>query len=263
MRLTPEQRATLDEEGFLSIPSLFSLEEIALLRSAADTLVTRSGPNVIAEADSSNVRMVFGAHAEDDAFARLARHPRLLGPVEEALGEPAHVFQSRLNAKSSFAGGGWAWHQDFNQWYRQDGMRTPKATVVGVFLDDVNACNGPLMMIPKSHRGGYIFVPDNMEIPFEQVTEAANEHGIVPLMGPPGTAIFFDCLTIHGSAPNVSPWPRRIFYCNYVGVSCDELQPLRAWFHCDTAVAPLAALPDDCLMAARSAQHSAPTQHHG
>lgn len=246
--LSEPQRAALAEDGFLIVPSLFSPEEVELLRDAAASLVGRRGPNVVGELDDpSTVRMVFGAHVEDERFARLARHPRLLGPVEASLGEPVHLFQSRLNAKTSFAGGGWAWHQDFNQWHRQDGMRTPRATVVGVFLDDVNPCNGPLMMIPRSQRRGFIPVPDMMDIPLDVVRAMADEHGIVPLMGPPGTAIFFDCLTIHGSAPNVSPWPRRIFYCNYIPASCRELQPLRAWFHCDTEVRPLTALGDDCL----------------
>jgi ectoine hydroxylase len=250
VNLTETQRRTLAEEGFLSIPSLFGADELEPLRTAAESLVQRRGPNVVGELDGSpNVRMVFGAHVEDETFARLTRHPRLLEPVVQSLGEAVHLFQSRLNAKSGFAGGGWAWHQDFNQWYRQDGMLTPRATVVGVFLDDVNPCNGPLMMIPRSHRRGFIPVPDNMEIPFSLVSEMADEYGIVPLMGPPGTAIFFDCLTIHGSAPNISPWPRRIIYCNYIPASCHELQPLRAWFHCDTAVTPLTALADDCLAA--------------
>lgn len=248
MNLNESKRASLSEDGFLSIPALFSEAEIEPLRQAADELVRHRGPNVIGELqDASRVRMVFGAHVEDESFARLSRHPRLLGPVVQSLAEPVHLFQSRLNAKSGFAGGGWAWHQDFNQWHRQDGMLTPRATVVGVFLDDVNPCNGPLMMIPRSHQGGFIPVPDMMDIPFEVITEMASANGIVPLMGPPGTAIFFDCLTIHGSAPNISPWPRRIFYCNYVPASCRELKPLRAWFHCDTAVTPLTALADDCL----------------
>lgn len=247
--LNESQQAALSEDGFLAIPALFSEAEMQPLRLAADALVQRRGPNVIGEPqDESLVRMVFGAHVQEDSFARLSRHPRLLGPVVQSFGEPAHLFQSRLNAKSSFAGGGWAWHQDFNQWYRQDGLLTPRAKVIGVFLDDVNPCNGPLMMIPRSHRRGFVPVPGMMDIPFNVITEMANENGIMPLMGPPGTAIFFDCLTVHGSAPNVSPWPRRIIYFNYIPASCHELQPLRAWFHCDTAVAPLEALDDDCLL---------------
>ncbi len=250
MMLSDSQRAALDELGFLCLPSLFSEEEVGVLRLGADELARRPGPHVIGESDdASRPRMIFGAHVEHDVFARLRSHPRILEPVEQVFGEPAHLFQSRLNVKSGFAGGGWAWHQDFNQWQRHDGLLTPRAMVVGIFLDDVNPCNGPLMIIPRSHRSGHIPVPDKMDISFEAVTALANAHGIAPLMGPPGTTIFFDCLIVHGSAPNVSPWPRRIFYCNYVPASCRELQPWRAWWHCDTAVTPLAALADDCLLA--------------
>jgi ectoine hydroxylase len=251
VRLTDRQRTALAEEGFLALPSLFTPKEVELMREAADAVAAAQGDHVIAEDDSPAVKMVFGAHFHHDLFARLARHPCLLHPVEQSLGEPAHVFQSRLNVKTAFAGGGWPWHQDFNQWYRQDGMRTPRATIVGVFLDEVNACNGPLMMIPRSHRRGHILAPE-MDIPPAVVTEAASEHGIVPLMGPPGTTIFFDCLVIHGSAPNVSPFPRRIFYFNYVAASCSDLQPLRALHHCDTNVKPLTALPDECLVGWRA-----------
>ncbi|MBV9496287.1 MAG: phytanoyl-CoA dioxygenase family protein [Acidobacteria bacterium] len=247
MRLTDRQCNALREDGFLLLPSLFTPAEVELLRGAAESLVTTKGEHVIAEDDSPHVKMVFGAHFDHDLFARLVRHPALLHPVEQALGESAHVFQSRLNVKTAFAGGGWPWHQDFNQWYRQDGMRTPRAAIVGVFLDDVNPCNGPLMMIPRSHKRGHILVPDNMDIPLDVVTAAANEHGIVPLMGSAGSAILFDSLVIHGSAPNVSPWQRRIFYLNYVAASCSDLQPLRAKHHCDVDVRPLTALPDDCL----------------
>lgn len=249
MRLTAEQQTSLTNEGYLRFPSLFSPDEVELLRAASDSIVGWRGPHVKSEDDSNAVRMVFGAHQHVDTFARLSRHPRLIGPLEQAHGEPVHIFQSRLNAKSGFAGGGWAWHQDFNQWYRQDGMRTPRATVAGIFLDDVNPCNGPLMVIPGSHRDGFLYVPDKMDIPFAHVANAAETHGIVPLMGPPGTTVFFDCLMIHGSAPNVSPWPRRIFYFSYIPVSLKELQPLREPFHCDTTVMPLEMLADDCLLA--------------
>ena len=238
------------EQGFTIIPSLLSSDEVAALRAAADALVAERGATVIDEALAPEVpKMVFGAHLVHDTFARVPRHPYLLHLVEQALGGAVHVFQSRLNVKSEFSGSGWAWHQDFNQWYRHDGMRTPRAAIAGVFLDDVNACNGPLMMIPRSQRRGHIFVPDMMDIPPDVVRDAANEYGIVPLMGPPGTVIVFDCLIIHGSAPNISPWPRRIFYMNFVPAACCDLKPLRPRLDCDPIPVPLTPLSENCLVA--------------
>ena len=237
------------DDGYVLLPSLFSADEIAFVRAETEALVSERGPHVKQEGEAQSVRMVFGAHKRSDLFARLSRHPRIVEPLEQAFGEAVHVFQSRLNAKPGFHGGGWAWHQDFNQWYRQDGMRTPRAYAVGIYLDDVNPCNGPLMVVPRSHHAGLLYVPDKMDIPFELVERAVEQHGIVPLMGPPGTVAMFDCLLIHGSAPNVSPWSRRIFYLGYIPASIHELQPLRDWYHCDPAVMPLQALPDDCLFA--------------
>jgi ectoine hydroxylase len=198
--------------------------------------------------DPSVVKMVFGVHAFDDVFRRVSFHPRLVGPAEQILGERAHLFQSRLNVKPAFRATGWPWHLDFNQWYRFDGMQTPRAVVAGLFLDDVNACNGPLMVIPGSQKRGHLLNEVSMEIGEDVVAEAARESGIVPLMGPPGTVVLFDCLIIHGSAPNITPWSRRIFYLNFSAASNAELLPLREPFHCDANVRPVAALADDCLL---------------
>jgi len=238
------------ERGFAIVPSLLSESEVTALRAASDALMIEHGATVIDEQAAPEVpKMVFGAHLVHDTFARVPRHPYVLHLVEQALGGAVHVFQSRLNVKTGFSGSGWPWHQDFNQWYRLDGMRTPRAAIVGVFLDDVNACNGPLMMIPRSQRRGHILVPDVMDIPADVVADAASEHGIVPLMGPPGTVIVFDCLIIHGSAPNVSPWPRRIFYMNFVPAASCDLKPLRPRLDCDPVPVPLTPLSENCLVA--------------
>ena len=254
MQLSPTQLAEMHERGFLVLPSLFSADEVDVLRRAVPSLAARSGPETIGEDDDpSLIKMIFGMHRYDDAFHRIARHPRLVEPAEQILGDGVHLFQSRLNMKSAFRATGWPWHQDFNQWCRYDGMQTPRAIVAGVFLDDVNACNGPLLVIPGSHKLGHLANEQSMEVPESAVAEAARNAGIVPMMGPPGTVAFFDCLVLHGSAPNITPWPRRILYLNFSPVSIHELQPLREWFHCDTDVRRVAPLADDCLVARATA----------
>jgi ectoine hydroxylase len=249
VKLTAAQAAHMHEHGYVVLPALFSASEVDVIRNAIPPLLARGGREVVGEDDDPSMpKMVFGAHAGDDVFRRLASHPRVVEPAEEILGERAHLFQSRLNVKQPFRATGWPWHQDFNQWHRQDGMVTPRAVVAGVFIDDVNACNGPLMVIPGSQKRGHIINAESMDLDESVVQEAAEEAGIVPLMGPPGTVVLFDCLIIHGSAANITPWPRRIFYLNFAPLSMRELRPLRAWFHCDPDVRPIATLADDCLL---------------
>ena len=249
MQLTAAQVEEMNERGFLTLPSLFSAAEVEVICGAIPGVIERGGPAIIGEDDDPSViKMVFAPHTYDDVFRRLSFHPRMVEPAEQLLGERAHLFQSRLNVKPPFRATGWPWHQDFNQWYRQDGMLTPRAVVAGVFLDDVNPCNGPLMVIPGSQKRGHIVNDVSMEIPETVIADAAREGGIVPLMGPPGTVVLFDCLIIHGSAPNITPWPRKIFYLNFSAVSNRELQPLREAFHCDTDVRPIPMVADHSLL---------------
>ena len=143
------------------LPSLFSAVEVAVLRSGAARIMARQGPEVVCEADSKTVRLVYGAHRFDEAFVRLGRHPRLIAAAEQLLEtDGVYVHQSRLNPKAAFNGGNWDWHQDFATWHDRDGMAEPRALMVAVFMAAV-AIAGPRLDLfclrarPFGpHRGG-------------------------------------------------------------------------------------------------------------
>lgn len=249
MQLSQPQIDLYREQGYLFFPELFSSEEVDVVRRAVPDLLSHEGPEVLREeSDKRSVRMVFGAHFFQETFRRLARHPRLLSPTEQLLGSGVHVFQSRFNPKMGFTGNGWGWHQDFNQWHRFDGMKKPRGLLTGVFIDDINACNAPLMLIPGSQKRGHVPVPDRMEIDLDTIRDMAEEGGIEPIIGPPGSVLFLDCTTVHGSTPNISPWSRWIHYFLYNSVENQEIDGHREIHLCDTDFTPLEALPDDCLV---------------
>ena len=52
---------------------------------------------------------------------------------------------------------------------------------------------------------------------------------------------------MHGSANNITPWGRTIFYVNYNAVANACRGTQRAWHHCNRDATPLEPLPDDCL----------------
>jgi len=251
MRLTEEQIAQYDDQGFLVFRRLLAPPELDVIEGAMPDLLGREGPDVVREENETRaVRMVFGAHFHNDVIRRLSRHPRLVTPSEQIVRDRVHVYQSRLNAKSSFHGTGWAWHQDFNQWHRQDGMARPQTVVVGIYLDDVNPCNGPLLIIPGSHKRGHFHNPDAMDIDDEIIATLAAEEGIEPIMGPPGTVVFFDALSVHGSAANISPWPRRIFYFDASADFAPSCEPNATdWNPCpgDAATEFVTAIPPEAI----------------
>src|SRR5262252_10766049 len=143
MKLTPQQLQEFDERGYLFVPECFSKEEVAALHSEADRIYSSNREEVWRE-KSGAPRTAFAAHAYNEAFRLLGAHPRLIGPVEQLLGEKLYMHQFKVNAKAAFDGDVWQWHQDYGTWARDDGMPEPRAMNISVFLDEVMPINGPL-----------------------------------------------------------------------------------------------------------------------
>jgi ectoine hydroxylase len=153
--LSQDQLMTFDREGYLFLPDCFVEEEAAILRSEAEAIYTTDRKEVWRE-KSGAPRTAFTAHTYDEAFRRLGAHPRLIKPVEQLLREAVYVHQFKINAKAPFDGELWQWHQDYGVCAREDGMPEPRAMNISVFLDEVMPFNGPLMLIPRSHKSGVL-----------------------------------------------------------------------------------------------------------
>ena len=157
-------------------------------------------------------------------FRLLAHHPRLVEPLQQVFGESVYVHQFKLNAKAAFEGDVWQWHQDYGTWARDDGMPEPRAMNIAVFLDEVHPFNGALMIVPGSHKGGTLKAGHDLEttsyplwtLDQETVTrlcreaEHDGEPGIVAPTGKPGSVLMFHGNLVHASAPNVTPYPRKV-----------------------------------------------------
>src|ERR1051325_8915428 len=155
MRLSAEQLRQFDELGYLFFPSCFSEEEIGLMRAEGDAILKLDRPEVWREKTGAP-RTAFAAHKFNEVFRLLAHHPRLVAPLEQLFGEQLYVHQFKLNAKAAFEGDVWQWHQDYGTWARDDGMPEARAMNIAVFLDEVMAINGPLLLIPGSHKQGVL-----------------------------------------------------------------------------------------------------------
>ena len=156
MTLTPEQLAQFDRDGYLFFPGLFTPEETQTLNDAVPELYERREDYNVREKGKDAVRTNFAAHMYSEPFAKLARHPRMIEPVEELLGEKLYMHQFKINGKMAFEGDVWQWHQDYGTWLNDDLMPTERAMNVAIFLDDVTEHNGPLMFIPGSHKKGVV-----------------------------------------------------------------------------------------------------------
>lgn len=230
----PLSQARLDEferKGFLFEPDFISGEELDELRSELHELLQceafRGRDFSITEPESREIRSLFAVHFLSERFAALARDERLLGRARQILGGEPYVHQSRINYKPGFEGKGFNWHSDFETWHAEDGMPAMHAVSASIVLTDNHHFNGPLMLIPGSHR---VFVPCLGETPEdnhrqslkkqelgvpsrEALSQLVERHGIEAPTGAAGGLLLFDCNVLHGSNANMSPDPRsNVFF---------------------------------------------------
>ncbi len=265
MKLTARQLARFEEEGYLFIPSVFSAREVAVLKRAADEVYAMDREEVWRES-SGVARTAFAAHRYHEAFRRLGRHPRLIGPVMQILDGPVYMHQYKVNAKAAFDGEVWQWHQDYGTWRRDDEMPEPRAMNIAVFVDEVSAANGPLLFIPGSHRHGVVEAGHDLEttsyplwtLSREKVAELAGRGGCVAPTGPGGCVLLFSSLMVHASPPNISPFGRTIVYLSLCHVENHIRRFRRAEWIAHRDFDPIEPLRDDCfeeLAGARNEMH--------
>jgi len=258
MKLTPEQVAQFDEQGYLFFPGLFSPAEIAVLLEEVPQLYAQRRPENVREKGSDAVRTNFAAHLYSEPFARLARHPRMVEPVMQIFDEEVYMHQFKINGKMAFDGDVWQWHQDYGTWKADDDMPEARAMNLAVFVDEVNEFNGPLWFIPKSHKKGAIEAKHDLTttsyplwvIDNDTIAKLVEQGGIVAPKGGPGSAIFFHGTLVHGSPPNMSPWDRQIVYVTYNAVSNAIRRYKRPAYIAHRDFTPIDAWTDDAVLQA-------------
>jgi ectoine hydroxylase len=253
--LTPQQIEQFRTEGWLFFPEVFSPEEVAVLRREGEDIYRTDRPEVWRE-KSGAPRTAFAAHKYNEAFRILGAHPRLIRPVEQVFGDKLYMHQFKVNAKAAFAGDVWQWHQDYGTWARDDGMPEPRAMNISVFLDEVMPINGPLMLVPRSHTRGVLAAGHDEQttsyplwtLDNETVAKLVDEGGIVAPTGKPGSVLMFHGNLVHGSAGNITPYPRKIVYLTLNAVSNYIRKPTRPEWIAHRDFTPIEPVADDALL---------------
>src|SRR5699024_5892828 len=154
--LTATELKHYEDTGYLTIDQLVSPEELALFteelhRLSQDPAAT-AVKAAVCEAKSDEVRSIFNIHRTNEIFKKLANHPRLVDRARQILGSDVYIHQSRINYKPGFVGKEYSWHSDFETWHAEDGMPAPRAVSLSLSLTDNYSFNGPLMIMPGSHK---------------------------------------------------------------------------------------------------------------
>ena len=244
--LDQKQLESFDRDGYLVLENIFDSAELDALQDETRSLLadpsSLDSDTIITERGSDEVRSIFAIHEQSALMARLAADKRLAGLASFLLGDDVYIHQSRLNYKPGFKGKEFYWHSDFETWHVEDGMPRMRALSMSILLAENTPNNGPLMVIPGSHRTYVTCVGETPEnhyrmslkkqeygVPDElSLAILAHKHGIVAPTGKPGTVILFDCNTMHGSNGNITPFPRANAFLVFNAVSNRLQEPFGA-----------------------------------
>jgi ectoine hydroxylase len=244
--LSAQQVEGFTRDGFLVLEGLFEDRELEALQGELGRLLSDPASlepeTAITEPGSNEIRSIFLVHEQSRLIARLAADRRLAGIASFLLDDEVYIHQSRLNYKPGFKGKEFYWHSDFETWHAEDGMPRMRALSMSVLLAENTPNNGPLMVIPGSHRTYVTCVGETPDDHYRQslkkqeygvpdelsLAVLAHKHGIVAPTGKPGTVILFDCNTMHGSNGNITPFPRANAFLVYNAMSNRLQAPFRA-----------------------------------
>ncbi len=175
------------------------------------------------------VRRIKKPHVIDPVFAEFMRAPKLLAVLSALLGKSGvRLYGSKLNLKAPEFGSPVEWHQDWAFYPHTN----DDVLAAGVMLDDMQLINGPMMVIPGSHKGptfdhhgndGYFcgaMAPARDGIDFSRA---------VPVTGPAGSVSFHHVRLIHGSAQNHSKLSRNLLLYEFAAADAVPLMGPGDW----------------------------------
>ena len=149
----------------------------------------------------------------DARFAAMVRHPGIVACLQALWGPNVRYDTAKLNMKAAGYGSAVEWHQDWAFYpHTNDDL-----AAVGVMIDDVDETNGPLLVLPGSHRGPVhdhhaegrfcgAMDPTKVDLDFASA---------VPCLGKAGSITIHHVRAVHASAPNTSSRSRRLFLMQF------------------------------------------------
>jgi ectoine hydroxylase-related dioxygenase (phytanoyl-CoA dioxygenase family) len=214
----------IEHVGYAVIPAVLRPAEVDALRAAVERLSRNVDLGV-----RGGVRDLFSILPEAGA---LATHSGLCALAESVLGPGCAAVRGILFDKTPGANWKVAWHQDltiavaqrterpgFGPWSEKAGIvhvQPPVAILEGmltlrVHLDDCGLANGPVRVLPGSHRAGRLSP--------QAVDRWRAEVAAVDCGAAAGDVLAMRPLLLHASSPAASPAHRRVVHLEYAAAT--------------------------------------------
>ena len=174
-------------------------------------------------ADAPALRRVQSPEEVSEVYATVMRSARTVDMVAELIGPAIKFHHGKVNSKLPGAATKIKFHQDFPfQPMSNDDLITAL-----LFVDEVTLENGPLEVVPGTHRGPLYPLWHNGVFTGAVADDVYEKHQsrIVKCTGNAGSVCLMHSSLLHGSAPNLSDKPRTLYISTYYAEDAIELSP--------------------------------------
>ncbi|MBS8228032.1 phytanoyl-CoA dioxygenase family protein [Vannielia litorea] len=218
--LTQDQKDFYDENGYLMVENVVTPEQLAKLQEITYAMIDASRGLTESDdrydldeghsAERPRLTRIKLPHKQDPYFWEILTRSGVTEVLNGLLGPDTLINTSKLNTKAPGGGAAVEWHQDWAFYpHTNDDL-----LAFGLMLEDVDEANGPLMVIPGSHKGPVLshhvngvfagaVSPDDPDFDLSKA---------VTLTGKAGSMTVHHVRTLHGSAPNMSDRNRLILF---------------------------------------------------
>lgn len=229
--LTPEELSLFNTQGFLLSEPLFSNAEIKELQLACNsltetaqslegTVIHKNSQFVLSRRESecsqrTRIHRVVWCGGAEPVLLKLGHTQPLIRRVSQLLGSKSlvHII-NQIHFKYPGDEVQFPFHQDSrhrgygtSHWTDVTGTGSYIQTLCAI--DEVTEDNGPLLVIPSSHRHGHLDLRYSTH--FEEDPEDFDVSNAISVPMMPGQVLFWGPYLIHGSRENKSQSSRRVF----------------------------------------------------
>ncbi len=218
--VTQKQLEDYRRDGYVVVENVLDAATVEKIRSVIAGLVAKARGvtthNEIYDLEPTHtpehprVRRIKTPHKVDPLFWEVVRSPNMVAVLKALLGPNVRLHGSKLNVKAPQYGSPVEWHQDWAFYpHTNDDI-----LAIGVMLDDMEIENGPLMVLPGTHRVNKVW-DHHLDGRFcgamdPTLTPDLDYSKAVTLTGKAGSCSFHHVRLVHGSAQNTSSKPRQL-----------------------------------------------------
>ena len=224
MVLSKDEVEFYNDQGYLLVEDVISQKQLDEMLSLVNNFFETSkniteNDNIYDLEDGHSpinprLKRVKQPHQHTEFFWDIIKNSKIENILIDLLGQDISLKTSKLNTKAPGGGSAVEWHQDWAFYPHTN----DNVLALGLMLNDVTIDNGPLMVIPESHKGP-VLSHNNNGVFCGAINPDDKDFDInkaITLTGKARSMTIHHARTLHGSAPNNSDKDRlMLFYeCN-------------------------------------------------